>query len=289
MRRCILAILLMMGIAEAAYVLDAILTDTGPFAGPNCRERGGANFYDVSVAVTNPSADTTMRVSYMYYNSSSGEYENGGKACDVRPGMTEPCNLKIYTVTGGRNATDVIPFRITGQVGEFATKYEKELQVTIDHYTGSYEQNMLERIETARSEYGRVIQIYTGCYNASGLALMNNANSEIAEAESKLLICDLSATQNLTSDAINKIREAEGYLKPVSCDGSPPAGNNTPPELPQQNNTPPANETPPENGTPAASKIEENVTDITTALMKGCMPFAVLLSLLVIAVWSDRG
>jgi len=281
----VLAILFVMGLAGAAE-LDAIIIDNTPLAGPNCRERGGPNFYEVEVAILNPSTATSMRITYMYYNSSSGEFEDGGKVCDIGVGMRTSCQFKVYTITGGQNKTDTIPFKVTGDFGN--TKYEKELEVIINHYPSAYEQNVMEKIKIARDDYNRVIQKYTGCYNLSGLELMQNAYSEIGDAEDKLSICDMQGAQSFSNDAINTIREADRYTRPVSCNVTPPQENNTPPQPPPSNQTNQTeNETPPIPNPPLPNATA-NVTDITSALMKGCMPFAILITLLVIAVWSER-
>ncbi|NYZ79168.1 hypothetical protein H0N99_03385 [Candidatus Micrarchaeota archaeon] len=299
MKFCILAVLLVSGVVCAAD-LTATITGDSRFAGPNCRIQGDPNYYDVGAIVINPSSDKTLGVSYLYYNASSGGFEDGGKVCNVGAGLRQLCNFRVYTISGGKNGTDEISFKVVGWVGDIcgngrycagAVEYDTVLSVTVNHTISMYEQNVLDKLNTARSEYNRVSAQYGGsCYNQSGHDLLQNASSEILDASSKLSICDTRDALNTANDAINKIHAAEGYTQPSSCQAPPvenksnqtqlpPPQNNTTWTPPKQNQT--LNQT--QNNTPA-----ENLTNITSTLLKGCIPFCVLIALLLAAVWSDR-
>ena len=282
--RWLLVFLLAVNLAVAVE-LDAVLVDETPRAGPNCRERGGATYYEVAVGIQNPSATDSLRVMYQYYNSSSKSYEEGGKVCDVKPGMSEACIFKVYTITGGQNGTDRIPFNITGEFGEFRTRIYKQLEITVNHYTSAYEENVMRKIAEARAEYSRVYQKYSSCYEMSGLVLLQQAQRQIEEARSQLVICNLQTANALANNATNRIREVENQLG--ECGEQPPS-NITPPV--EENQTPVVNETPeqPQNQTPPQvetnKSVEQNVSDITTQLMKACVPFFILLMVLGAAV-----
>ncbi|MEM3555777.1 MAG: hypothetical protein QXF56_03620 [Candidatus Micrarchaeia archaeon] len=284
--RWLLVCLLVTCLAFAAE-LDAVLTDETPLAGTNCRERGGATYYEVAVAIQNPSSTSSLRVTYEYYNSSSGSYEYGGKVCDVKAGMREACVFKVYTITGGKNGTERIPFNITGEFGEFRTRVSKVLEVTVNHYTSAYEENVMRKIAEARERYSRVYEKYSGCYDTSGLVLLQQAQSLIEEARNQLTICNLQGANALAVNATSKVLEAESYLG--KC-GETPEENTTPPV--EENQTPVVNETsqPKENQTQPEVKVnetvEKNVTDVTSALMKACIPFFILLMLFCVAVVS---
>jgi hypothetical protein len=298
----ILAVLLMVGVVSAAD-LTATLVGTSLFNISNCRMQGDANRFTVDVGIQNPSSTKFMRVTYLYYNSSSGQLEDGGKACDVGARMRQTCTFTLYTITGGKNATDVIPFKIVGWVGDIcgngeycagSMEYDTTLEVTVGHYTNINEQTILDKLSTARSEYTRVSAQYTGnCYNRSGYDVLQFASTEIQRASDMLTICNIHDSLYAVNDAINRIRQAEGYAKPASC-GAPPGNNNSQNNQsapPENNNTEvPQNESFNQtynetgNNTPGT----ENVTNITSALIKGCIPFCILASVLLFAVWSER-
>jgi hypothetical protein len=303
MRGSVLVVLFMAGMVGAAE-LTASLVDIKPLGGSNCRIQNGpvyygSTYYDVSAIVENPSTNRSLRVSYMYYNSSSGEFEDGGKVCDVAMNAKQNCRFRVYTITGGKNATDVIPFKIIGWVGELcgensycvgSQEYETVLNVTVSHYTSIYEQNVLDKLNIANSEYERVSAQYTGdCYNTSGMSVLQNASSEMQNASYLLVVCDMHDSLYLANDAINKIREAERYAKPV-CNATPPKQNNSqPPPPPPENNTTeiPPNETLNQTLSNVTNNTQ-NITDITSTLMKGCVPSYILATLLLAAVWSGR-
>lgn len=277
--------LLLLGFVAAAE-LDAVLTDQTPLSGPNCRERGGPNFYDVLVAIQNPSSTDSLRVTYMFYNSSSNSYEYGGKVCDVKPGMREACSFRIYTITGGQNGTSRIPFNITGEFGEFRTRVYKLLEITVNHYPSAYEENVMKRIAEARSEYSRVSSEYSGCYDPSGLVLLQQAQGDIEEAKNQLAICNIQQANVLAINATSKLHDAESMLGP--CNETPET-NFTQPPSENQTPAPPGEETPqPPNQTQPQvtpnKTVEENLTDMTALLLKGCVPFLILLALFVFAV-----
>jgi hypothetical protein len=275
MKLYVLAILVRVGIAGAAE-LDAVLFENKTYAGSNCREQGGPTYYVIMVAITNPSATTSLRVTYLYYNSSSGTYGDGGKVCDVKPAMRESCEFKVYTVTGGQNKSEEIPFKVIGDFGTSET-YERELGITVNHYIGAFEQSVIDKLAIARGEYERVYQRYGSCYNIS--------RYELLDAEYKLSICDISGALKRANDAITKIHQDEGFAN-ATCSGAQPQQNGSqPPPPPIDQNQTSQNETP-ANQTPPTS--EDNLTGITSAIAKGCMSFFILTVLLVIAVWSER-
>jgi len=306
MKICILAFLIIAGVAGAVDVkeLNALIVNSESLAGPNCRMQGGPTSYVVDVSIQNPSPDNALRITYMYYNSSLGDYVDGGKICDVKPSLREICKVNVYTITGGKNATEQIPFNLTGTYdtesycgGPFCsarTMYMKAFNVTITHYTGFYEENVMKKIDSAKKEYDNASQMYNGCYNASALDLLQGAYSEISEARDELEICNMAKAQNMTNDAILKIREFESYQKLESC------GNNTT----QQNNTQNTSETGDHNVTPQNDTLEpnplvnppqptnppgtDNISNVTMSIAKGCMPFFILVGVLVAAVWSER-
>jgi len=303
-----LVFLMATGMAVAAETLEmnAILIDDKPLAGPNCRMQGGPTSYVIDVSVANPSADNSLRVGYMYYNSSLGDYVDGGKICDVKPSLREICTVTIYTITGGKNGTEQFPFKLSGTYdtesycgGPFCSakiSYAKEFNIPVNHYTGVYEENVVKKINSARTEYDTAVQRYTGCSNASVLDLLQTAYSEILVAQEKLTICDMAKAQNMTNDAILKIREVESYPKAGVCGGNPPQQNNTGnTSVPSDDNVTQDNETTDQpqfnltNNTnitgPAGT---DNISNVTLAIAKGCMPFFILTGILVAAVWSER-
>ncbi len=306
MRYSVLAVLLLMGVAYAADLSVAII-DSSECSSPlhnsviNCLAQGGPNHCNVIVTITNPSSNKSLRVSYLYYNSSSGQLEDGGKVCDIGAGLRGSCTFAIKTITGGKNGTDAMPFKIVGWVGEVcgngeycagSKEYDATLNVVVNHSTGGFEQNVLSKVDTARSEYARVSAQYTSdCYNMTGFYLLQNASSETLEASNKLSICDIRDALNLTNDAINKIHQADGNAKLASCAITPPVQNNSqPPQPPPENNTTqvPQNETLNETQNETSNTSTGNMTNITSALVKGCIPFYMLAALLVAAVWSER-
>ncbi|MCX6776934.1 MAG: hypothetical protein NTY73_03130 [Candidatus Micrarchaeota archaeon] len=309
MKICIFAFLLIVGLVSATefYELNAILVDNKPLSGPNCKTDGIQTSYHVDVLVVNPSPNATLKVTYTYYNLSSGEYEDGGKICDVMPRLSNSCTLTIYTPTGGKNGSDQIPFKLSGTLGtesycggpfcEGRALYEKELSVTVNHYTSLYEDNVMNNIDTAMKEYGPVFQEYTNCpnANASVLAELQDVSSELLNASNDLTICNIHDAYNLTTDAIVKIREAGSSYAPELCAPPPPPQNNTNnTHLPSDNNITENNETnetpviqPPVNSQPPPSSTD-NTSQMILSLAKGCMPFSILMAMLVIAVWSER-
>lgn len=297
-----LAVLLMMGMAGAVQLNATVSTNT-PLAGTNCRLQGGPTYYNIDVSIQNPSHSKTMSISYSYYNSSSDQFEDNGRICDVGIGVTQTCTFKVYTVTGGKNGTDAFPFKIVGWVGDIcgdtycagAEEYDALLSVTINHYTSVYEQNVLDKLNTAMNEYNTTSAKYAGnCYNTSGLSILQNAYSEISNARAMISVCDLTDALNTENDAINQIRQAEGYTQPTSCTVTPPPENKTnssqlPPPKNKTTVTPPNNNSNVNlNQTQNSTPSTQNLTGLTSALVKGCIPFFVLAAVLVAAVWSER-
>jgi len=309
---CIFAFLLIIGLVSATefYELNAILVDNKPLYGPNCRMQGGPTSYQVDVLVVNPSPNATLKVTYMYYNLSSGEYEDGGKICDVMRGVSQSCTLTIYTPTGGKNGSDQIPFKLSGTFGvesycggpfcEGRVVYEKELSATVNHYTSIYEESVVTKIDTAKKEYDQVSQEYANCpnANASALAELQDVSSELLSASNDLTICNIHDAYNLTTDAIVKIREVNSSYTQELCIPPPPPPpqndtNNT--HLPSDNNVTQNNETnetpviqPPVNSHPSPPSSTDNISQVVLSLAKGCMPFSILMAIFVLAVWSGR-
>ncbi|MCX6775838.1 MAG: hypothetical protein NT130_03260 [Candidatus Micrarchaeota archaeon] len=306
---CIFAFLLIIDLVNATefYELNAILVDNKTLYGPNCRIQGGPTSYQVDVLVVNPSPNATLKVTYMYYNLSSGGYEDGGKICDVMRGASQSCTLTIYTPTGGKNGSDQIPFKLSGTFGvesycggpfcEGRVVYEKELNVTVNHYTSLYEESVITKIDIAMKEYGPVFQEYTNCpnANASALAELQDASSELLSASNDLTICNIQQAYNLTTDAIVKIREVNSSYTQELCIPPPPQNDTNNTQLPSDHNTTQNNETnetpviqPPVNSQPSPPSSTDNISQVVLSLAKGCMPFSILMAMFVIAVWSER-
>jgi hypothetical protein len=298
MKYCALAVLLVMGMAFADN-LNVLVGVTAPLVGPNCRGQGGPNYYDVDAIVTNPSAVKTIRITYLYYNASSGGLEDGGKACDVMAGGRLNCKFRIYTISGGKNGTDAIPFKVIGWVGELcgngqycagSQEYDVMLNVTVNHYTSLFEENVMSKLAIAAKNYAVVGVNYTGdCYNKSGLDILQSASSEMVVSSSQLSVCDIVDALNMANDAINKVGQAAGYTKPVCVKNQTMQNesNTTPLQPPKKNNT---QTTPNEsvNGTGNNASSNQSLADMTSALAKGCIPFCILVALLVVAVWSEK-
>jgi hypothetical protein len=173
-------------------------------------------------------------------------------------------------------------------------EYDTTLSVTVNHTVSMNEQNVLDKIAVGKSEYTRVSAQYTGnCYNTSGYDLLQSSSSEIQKAGDLLSICDLHDSLFLANDAIINIRQAEGYAKPALCSAPPPANNSHANQTapPKNNNTEvPQNESINQNLNESGNNTPstENATNLTSTLMKGCIPFSVLAALLLVAVWSER-
>lgn len=301
-----LTVLLMMSIA-CADPMTAMLSNNATLVGTNCRLQGGSTFYNVNVVIQNPSRTKIMSISYSYYNATSGLFEDGGRVCDVGIYTAQTCTFKVYTISGGINGTDMISFKLVGWVGDLcgentycagSTEYDTVLSVMVNHYTGMYEQNIINKINAAMREYHAVSAQYNvSCYNESGLALLQSASYEISNASAMLSICDLVDALNTTNDAVNRIRQAQGYAKPTSCNTTTPQNNtnSTPVQPPQNNTTVNQNNTNKENNTSNVKPNQtqnnqplQNLTNISSALVKGCIPFYILAAVLLTAVWSER-
>jgi len=307
LKTCIFAFLLIIGLAGATefYELHAMLSDDRAYyAGPNCKMQGGPTSYQVDIQVENPSQNATLKVTYTYYNLSSGEYEDGGKVCDVMRGVTQSCTLTIYTPTGGKNGSDQIPFKLSGTFGvesycggpfcEGRAVYEKELSVTVHHYASIYEQSVVTKMDTARKEYDQLSRDYADCRDASLLAELQSISSELLNASNSLTICNMQQAYNLTSDVILRIR-GFGVSYPLEVCTPLPQNNTNNTQLPPANNTVEDNETnettvipPQENSTQQPPSSNDSISQLALSIVKGCVPFSILMALFVLAAWSER-